>query len=100
MTARKPRKRSPKGASRKKTRSLAARRTVRSMNYWYARINGDDMMRYWNALRVFAKDAKWPITSDLWASGITGKGDFLVGATASTTRNGFVLRFTERGTSK
>jgi hypothetical protein len=90
MTARKP----------KKTHSSAERRTARSMNYWYARISGDDMTRYWNALRVFAKDAKWPITSGFWASGITGKGDFLVGATVSTTRNGFVLRFTERGTCK
>lgn len=100
MTARKPRKRTPKGASRKKTRSLAARRTVRSMNYWYARISGDDMMRYWNTLRVFARVVKHPIISDIWASGITGAGDFRVGATASITRNGFALRFTERGTSK
>lgn len=94
MTAPKQRKRAPMAGSRKKTRSLAERQTARSMNYWYARISPEDIARYWLNLKVFAKGAKHPITSQIWANGITGREDFLVDATASITRNGFVLRFT------
>jgi len=69
-----------------------------AMNSCMEKISPEDIVKSWNELEGYAKVAGRPTISVQWANGITSKGDYQVGVTASTTHNGFVLRFTVKST--
>lgn len=71
----------------------------RAMNYWLGLINPPDVMRLWRQLDGSARVATRRITWVLMENGITLTTGQRLDVTAYTTADGFVLRFTEQGTS-
>jgi hypothetical protein len=100
MTAQKQSKRAKKASCETKGPSSAERPTARSMNYWLDLISPADVAKSWRRLRESVKGVLHRTTSVPWGSGITNRAVFLVDVTASVQGNTFVLRFTERDTSK
>jgi hypothetical protein len=86
-----------------KKAALQTQSTVPSLpsavaNYLLERINNEDMMKLWDGLVECAKAADRPTTLGPWASGIISGPACQAVVTAYTTRYGFVLTFTAKGT--